>query len=208
MRNVYSGIFYTKSQRDRISQRTRRRTRRRWRCCSPSPGRISWSEVSKKIKNQKNVKKKIIKGLPDRIHDCHQMNMLYPSIPKVRINIMISERNIKNSPLDYFRIRPLENTTAPHRRRYILPDMMAMWQWSLCWKIAWWSLQQRFLDLVCDSELPLSDAAIDSCKKLVANVQGVSKKRYFLGFCLIPLLEVRFYFFTCVSESEFRARFI
>ena len=34
------------------------------------------------------------------------------------------------------------------------------------------------------------------------------KKRYFLGFCLISLLEVRFYFFTCVSESEFRARFI
>ena len=30
----------------------------------------------------------------------------------------------------------------------------------------------------------------------------------FLGFCLISLLEVRFYFFTCVSESEFRARFI
>ena len=25
----------------------------------------------------------MIQGLPDRIHDCHQMNMLYPSIPKV-----------------------------------------------------------------------------------------------------------------------------
>merc|ERR1719285_1383940 len=24
----------------------------------------------------------MIRGLPDRIHDCHQMNMLYPSIPK------------------------------------------------------------------------------------------------------------------------------
>ena len=43
---------------------------------------------------------------------------------------------------------------------------------------------------------------------LTKNIQGVSKKRYFLGFCLISLLEVRFYFFTCVSESEFRARFI
>ena len=31
-------------------------------------------------------------------------------------------------------------------------------------------------------------------------IQGVSKKRYFLDF---SVLEVGFYFFTCVSESEF-----
>ena len=47
-----------------------------------------------------------------------------------------------------------------------------------------------------------------SLKKGTFLVHSVSKKRYFLGFCLILLLEVRFYFFTCVSESEFRARFI
>ena len=28
----------------------------------------------------------MIRGLPDRIHDCHQMNMLYPSIPKANTN--------------------------------------------------------------------------------------------------------------------------
>ena len=38
-------------------------------------------------------------------------------------------------------------------------------------------------------------------------VQGVSKKRYFFNFYLISVLEVRFYFFTCVLESEFGARF-
>ena len=38
------------------------------------------------------------------------------------------------------------------------------------------------------------DGDCDTC----LYIQGVSKKRYFLGFCLIPLLEVRFYFFTCV----------
>ena len=38
-------------------------------------------------------------------------------------------------------------------------------------------------------------------------IQSVSKKRYFGDF-LISVLEVRFYFFTCVSESEFRACFI
>ena len=30
----------------------------------------------------------MIRGLPDRIHDCHQMNMLYPSIPKVDLIYM------------------------------------------------------------------------------------------------------------------------
>ena len=39
-------------------------------------------------------------------------------------------------------------------------------------------------------------------------VQGVSKKRYFSGFCLISVPEVGFCFFTCVMESEFRSRFI
>ena len=34
------------------------------------------------------------------------------------------------------------------------------------------------------------------------------KKGTFLIFCLISVLEVGFYFFTCVSESEFRSRFI
>ena len=34
-------------------------------------------------------------------------------------------------------------------------------------------------------------------------IQGVSKKRYFLGFRVISILEVRFNLFTCVSESEF-----
>ena len=34
------------------------------------------------------------------------------------------------------------------------------------------------------------------------------KKRYFLGFCLISVLEVGFNLFTCVSESKFWARFI
>ena len=34
------------------------------------------------------------------------------------------------------------------------------------------------------------------------------KKGTFLIFCLISVLEVGFYFFTCVSESEFQARFI
>ena len=32
-------------------------------------------------------------------------------------------------------------------------------------------------------------------------VQGVSKKRYFLGFRFISVLEVRFYFFLSVFES-------
>ena len=35
------------------------------------------------------------------------------------------------------------------------------------------------------------------------NVQGVSKKRYFSDFCLISVLEVVFYFFRYVFESEF-----
>ena len=39
-------------------------------------------------------------------------------------------------------------------------------------------------------------------------IQGVSKKRYFLGFSPISDPELGFYFFTCVSESAFRARFI
>ena len=39
-------------------------------------------------------------------------------------------------------------------------------------------------------------------------IQGVSKKRYFLDFILVSVPEVGFYFFTCVLESEFRARFI
>ena len=43
-----------------------------------------------------------------------------------------------------------------------------------------------------------------SCKVL----QGVSKKRYFFDFYLISVLEVGFYFFICVSESEFRAHSI
>ena len=34
------------------------------------------------------------------------------------------------------------------------------------------------------------------------------KKGTFLVFCLFSILEVGFYFFACVSESEFRARFI
>ena len=34
------------------------------------------------------------------------------------------------------------------------------------------------------------------------------KKGTFVIFCLISVLEVGFYFFTCVSESEFWARFI
>ena len=34
------------------------------------------------------------------------------------------------------------------------------------------------------------------------------KKGTFLIFCLISVLEVGFCFFTCVSESEFQARFI
>ena len=34
------------------------------------------------------------------------------------------------------------------------------------------------------------------------------KKGTFLVFCLFSVLEVGFYFFACVSESEFRARFI
>ena len=38
---------------------------------------------------------------------------------------------------------------------------------------------------------------------LGSNIEGVSKKRYFSDFCLISVLEV-----ACVSESEFRARFI
>ena len=105
---------------------------------------------------------------------------------------MISERNIKNSPLDYFRIRPLENTTAPHRRRYILPDMMAMMFmlkdsmviftakmtkhthfWILCVNLSGKMILVfgiwRFTN-IHKIKLPLSDAAIDSCKKLVANV--------------------------------------
>ena len=41
------------------------------------------------------------------------------------------------------------------------------------------------------------------------NIYRVSlKKGTFLIFCLISVLEVGFYFFTCVSESEFWARFI
>ena len=39
-------------------------------------------------------------------------------------------------------------------------------------------------------------------------IQGVSKKRYFSDFRLISVLQVRLYFFTCVLESEFWARFI
>ena len=34
-------------------------------------------------------------------------------------------------------------------------------------------------------------------------IQGVSKKRYFLDVILVSVPEVRFYFFTCVLESEF-----
>ena len=41
-----------------------------------------------------------------------------------------------------------------------------------------------------------------------AYLQGVSKKGTLVIFCLTSVLEVGFYFFTCVSESEFRARFI
>ena len=40
------------------------------------------------------------------------------------------------------------------------------------------------------------------------NIQGVSKKRYFLGFRLVSVLEVGFYFIACVLESEFWALFI
>ena len=39
-------------------------------------------------------------------------------------------------------------------------------------------------------------------------LQGVSKKRYFFDFYFISVLEVRFNFFTCVLESEFRAHSI
>ena len=35
------------------------------------------------------------------------------------------------------------------------------------------------------------------------DIQGVSKKRYFLGFRVILVLEVGFYFLACVLESEF-----
>ena len=35
------------------------------------------------------------------------------------------------------------------------------------------------------------------------NIQGVSKKGTFLIFCVISVLEVGFYFSTCVSGSEF-----
>ena len=43
---------------------------------------------------------------------------------------------------------------------------------------------------------------------MLENVQGVSKKRYFSDFHLTSLLDVGFCFFTCVMESEFRARLI
>ena len=39
-------------------------------------------------------------------------------------------------------------------------------------------------------------------------IQGVSKKRYFFDFHPISVLEVIFYFFTCVLESDFQARSI
>ena len=49
---------------------------------------------------------------------------------------------------------------------------------------------------------------LEDCLQMTIKVQGVSKKRYFFDFYLISVLEVRFYFFTCVLESEFGARFI
>jgi len=38
---------------------------------------------------------------------------------------------------------------------------------------------------------------------MIEDIQGVSKKRYFLDLILVSVPEVGFYFFTCVLESEF-----
>ena len=49
-------------------------------------------------------------------------------------------------------------------------------------------------------------ASLACCNITLASgliLQGVSKKRYFLDLILVSVPEVRFYFFTCVLESEF-----
>ena len=45
-------------------------------------------------------------------------------------------------------------------------------------------------------------------EQFMYDIQGVSKKRYFFDFHLIYVLEIGFYFFTCVSESKFRTQSI
>ena len=42
-----------------------------------------------------------------------------------------------------------------------------------------------------------------SIRRFSKDLQGVSKKRYFLGFHPISVLKVGFYFFTCVSKPDF-----
>ena len=55
-------------------------------------------------------------------------------------------------------------------------------------------------------ELPLR---LKAGNRLLTDLYRVSlKKGTFVIFPLISVLEVGFYFFTCVSESEFRAHFI
>ena len=45
-------------------------------------------------------------------------------------------------------------------------------------------------------------------KDIVINIQGAPKKMHHSDLYPISVLEVGFYFFTCVLNSEFRARFI
>ena len=50
--------------------------------------------------------------------------------------------------------------------------------------------------------------SVTHLSRLCGDIQGVSKKRYFLGFRLILVWEVVFYFLVYVLESECWARFI
>ena len=84
--------------------------------------------------------------------------------------------------------------------------LISLRRWSLSW-----------VSGVCGTSQPLLSASFllgswadytPPCSMLYTLIQGVSKKRYFSDFCLISVLEVRFYFLTCDMESESWARFI
>ena len=94
------------------------------------------------------------------------------------------------------------------QRRWHAAHLLLGWKLFLTgwkpWQVSFFSaLHRSFLFWLPSQYL---DVRNDKTNNL--NIHGVSKKRWHSDFSLISVLEVGFYFFTWVLESEFRARFI
>ena len=77
----------------------------------------------------------------------------------------------------------------------------------------WEPRRSREIELHCSwfagiTPFPIGQNPLFFSTKVRVRYRVSLKKGTFVIFCLISVLEVGFYFFTCVSESEFQTRFI